>query len=276
MNPSTADSNFEKFRRERLQRRAQFGNSPVTAQKSNSVNDVEAYEQRQIHETMLTRDVHDFLAEATKHAATIVERVTQVAEAETAHKMAREMHEFLEETMRRAARFMDMVKSRRSGAVMQELEPMVSNLVGQSLDAFRHEGTAQLADKHIGQDPFHESLADGVDDAEADDDAATCDLDSEDHVEADIGADTQAEGVSPTPAADAAPARQATAASKRQDPDTMPTGAETEAAAGFLTERMFRDPETLKNALKALVKTGVLTQADARDTYRAALQRAQT
>lgn len=291
MNTPTADSNFEKFRRERRQRRAQFGSQPVTAPttKSNGVTDVEAYEARQMHETKLTRDVHDFLAEATKQAATIVEKVTQVAEAETAQRLAREMREFLEETMRRAARFMEMVHSKRGQAVMQDLEPHVSNLVGASLDEFRFEGTAQLADKHIGQDPFFEEV-DQAQDGDDGEDATVdeIDLDAVDELPPPPPPPPRAapEPAPRTPQAAREPAPRtlstsaqpapAVAARPEPAPEPAPVAAEPESQAGalggVLSARMFKDRETLKNALKALVRSGVLTPDDARETYRNALQ----
>lgn len=306
MNTPTGDTNFEKFRRERRQRRAQFGSQPANVAKPIGMSDVEAYEARQMHETKLTRDVHDFLAEATKHAATIVEKVTQVAEAETAQRLVREMHEFLEATMRRAASFMELVHSQRAGAVVKDLEPHVSNLVGRSLDEFRHEGTAQLADKHIGQDPFLEPLDgdygdydEGVGTVEFDDDPAGASAEEP----ADEGSE-QPPVDATTPAADASTAPPPPQPSKQREPQPVPAGpaarepspralasapaaaadplapatapvtAPTAQLGGVLSERMFRDPQTLKNALKALVRSGVLTPDDARETYRAALQQA--
>jgi len=244
MNPSTSDSNFEKFRRERRQRRAQFGGMPATAAKPHAASDVEAYEARQVHETRLTRDVQDFLAEATKQAASIVEKVTQIAEAEAAQRLAREMQEFLEETVRRAARFMTLVQARaQPGAAVQDIEPQVHNLVGQVLDGFRSEGTAQLPDKHIGQDPFAGDPPQG-ERSQADGAASTSDAEhgTEQHQQ-------QASAPRPAPKKD---------------------------LSGVLPERVFQDPETLKRALKALVKTRILTQEEARDIYKSALQAAAT
>ncbi|MEZ5965417.1 MAG: hypothetical protein R3F56_16410 [Planctomycetota bacterium] len=296
MNTPTGDSDFDKFRRERRQRRAQFGSLPATAAaKSHGVSDIEAYEARQMHETKLTRDVHDFLADATKHAATIVEKVTQVAEAETAQRLAREMHEFLEETMRRAARFMEMVQSRRGETALQELEPHLSNIVGTSLDEFRFEGTAQLADKHIGQDPFFEddvaTSDDSLDiaDAEAGDVVDLEDVDVQGEVDVRDPTETPAprarephaarepspRTLAPTPTAPAEPKAAARQPDRTADaPTNLDAQTPGAAMAGMLGERMFKDPETLKNALKALVRSGVLTPDDARETYRAALQKA--
>jgi len=264
MNTTTGDTNFDKFRRERRQRRAQFGNLPATAAKTTGVRDIEAYEARQMHETKLTRDVHDFLAEATKHAAAIVEKVTQVAEAETAQRLAREMHEFLEETLRRAARFMELVHSQRSGAALQDLEPHVSNLVGPALDEFRFEGTAQLADKHIGQDPFVDAPS-----SEPDDAAASSDEDRGDAEPCADGREARPESAAPPPAVAAATTQPAPAAGPAPAAPAL-----TEVFGTELTARMCRDPETLKNALKALVKSGVLSPDDAREAYRTALQKA--
>ncbi len=239
MNPPSTDNNFEKFRKDRRQRRAQFGANAASAARPAGARDAEAYEAKQVHETRLSRDVHEFLAEATKQAATIVEKVTMVAEAETAQRLSREMQEFLQETMRRAATFMHMVQASRGKTAVKDMEPHVSNLVGPTLDGFRHEGTAQLADKHIGQDPFAES----PEPAEADDAAGQ----AEEH-EVD------------TSAVEAHAATEPVGATEHHDP------------AALLMARVTCDVDTLKRALKALVGAKVLSQDDARAIYRGALQ----
>jgi hypothetical protein len=244
MNPPTADQNFEKFRRERRQRRAQFGGVPATAPRSAGIKDVEAYEARQVHETRLSREVHDFLAQATKQAAAIVEKVTQAAEAESSQRLVREMHDFLEETVRRAAKFMQMVQAQAGGAAVRDLETHVSNIVGTALDEFRFEGTAQLADKHIGQDPFLEPLPPA---------AASDDRTDAENTEDDMQKNTNPAGA-------------------RTGDTTAPAG--TLDGKELLLERVCRDADTLKRALKALVQVKVLTQDEARSIYKSALQEA--
>ncbi len=244
MNPPSTDNNFEKFRKDRRQRRAQFGANAASAARPAGARDAEAYEAKQVHETRLSRDVHEFLAEATKQAATIVEKVTMVAEAETAQRLSREMQEFLQETMRRAATFMHMVQASRGKTAVKDMEPHVSNLVGPTLDGFRHEGTAQLADKHIGQDPFAElPEPTAAEEDAADDDAA----EAEEH---------DVDG----PAVETHATTEPTGATEHQDP------------AALLMARVSCDADTLKRALKALVGVKVLSQDDARTIYRGALQ----
>jgi hypothetical protein len=252
MNPPTADSNFEKFRKDRRQRRAQFHGATATAPRTHGARDAEAYEARQVHETRLTRDVHDFLAEATKHAASIVERVTSAAEAETAQRLAREMQEFLQETMRRAATFMHMVQAMRGKAAVQDLEPHVSNLVGEPLDGFRFEGTAQLSDKHIGQDPFAEPI-EPAPEAEPESAAASA-ID-----EALATADKEA------PAPDSKQEQESQTAALTPGP----------TPAALLMARIGSDPETLKRSLKALVQSRALSTDEARAIYRDALAKKQ-
>ncbi len=162
MSPSNTDPNFESFRRQRKRAQVRYAGpahtDPVT-------REIQEYESKQIHEARLTREVHEFLEDATRQAASIVEKVTVAAEIEVAERLQTEMQTFLAETVRRATTFLLQVQTKRGRASLTDLEPQVSNLVGPALDAFRFEGTAQLKDKHIGQDPFFE--APSADDAGA-------------------------------------------------------------------------------------------------------------
>jgi hypothetical protein len=276
------DINFDKFRKDRRHRRAQFGGVPATEAKANGLRDAEAYEERQVHETRLTRDVHDFLAQATRQAAAIVEKVTQAAEVETTQRLSREVQEFLQETMRRAASFLRLVQAGKLGTGTRDVEAHVSNLLGEALDSFRFEGTAQVADKHIGQNPF---LVDhGRDDGED-----SLGEDAPEELDA-----PSAEVAPPAPEPKVAPAERkapakpvethdVTAAARvSATPDAPPraeaspeakpvTAAAASAGCPSLDALLGGDIETLKRALKALVKAEVMTQEQAREIYRADL-----
>lgn len=154
MSPSNTDPNFEQFRRQRKRAQVRYSGPQRT---DSVVREIQEYESKQIHEARLTREVHEFLEDATRQAASIVEKVTIAAEHEVAERLQTEMQTFLAETVRRATTFLMQVQTKRGRASLTEMEPQVSNLVGPALDAFRFEGTAQLKDKHIGQDPFYEA-----------------------------------------------------------------------------------------------------------------------
>lgn len=281
------DINFDKFRKDRRHRRAQFGGVPATEAKANGLRDADAYEERQVQETRLTRDVHDFLAQATRQAAAIVEKVTQAAEIETTQRLSREVQEFLQETVRRAASFLRLVQTGKLGTGTRDVEAHVSNLLGQALDSFRFEGTAQVADKHIGQNPFLVDDGDGEGEDSVGEDA-TEELES-----------PALEAAPPAPEPKAAPPERkapakpvethdVTAAAKvhaapeastrAEPPRAEPLGAEPAEAAAIapagcpsLDALLGGDIETLKRALKALVKAEVMTQDQAREIYRADL-----
>ena len=65
---------------------------------------------------------------------------------EKAHKLRCEIQDFLGDVIRRAEVFMTALNANRGAAVEQELQAQMQNLVGRTLDEFRHEGTAQLQD----------------------------------------------------------------------------------------------------------------------------------
>lgn len=256
------DINFDKFRKDRRHRRAQFGGVPATEAR-NGLRDAEAYEERQVHETRLTRDVHEFLAQATRQAAQIVEKVTHAAEQESSQRLTKEVQEFLQETVRRAASFLRLVQAGAFGTATQDVETHVSNLLGQALDSFRFEGTAQIADKHIGQNPFHDSTSEEEVEDEASDDGESIDLSPPTaKAAAPAPAPVAAPAPAPVAAAPAAPAAPAAAAK----PAPAPVG-----GIPSLDKLLGGDVETLKKALKALVKAGVMSQDQAREIYRADL-----
>ena len=150
------ESSFEEYRRDRTYRRLQNSKPTRPMGKNQAVlKQIEAAELGEVRDERLTREVHDFFADATRTAAGIVNRIADDKEEEEAQKMRSEIHEFLHDVIRRAECFMTALKDRPNLGVEQNLEPQMHNLVGPQLDEFRNEGTARLDDKHIGQDPFH-------------------------------------------------------------------------------------------------------------------------
>ena len=115
---------------------------------------IEEAERNEVHNERLTREVHEFFSDATRTAADIVQRITGTHEEASASKLHCEIQDFLNDVIARAESFMTALGQTRGGGLEQELEAKMHNLVGRQLDEFRNEGTAQLDDKHIGQDPF--------------------------------------------------------------------------------------------------------------------------
>lgn len=124
-----------------------------------ALKELEKVEAKEVLDQQLTREVHDFFAAATRQAAGIVERVARDAEAEAGQRVEQEMEAFLFDALSRMNAFVVAVLKQRSGPVAEaDLEPRVANIVGAALDQFRNEGTAELYDKHIGQDPFQTAV----------------------------------------------------------------------------------------------------------------------
>lgn len=154
------DSSFEEYRRDRNFRRLQHS-GPLRPMGKNAtiLQQLEEAEKSEIQDERLAREVHEFFADATRTAANIVQQIAGSQEQQTTQLLRSEIEDFLADVLRRAESFMTaFLATRRGGGVQQELEPHVHNLVGYQLDQFRHEGTARLDDKHIGQDPFKEPL----------------------------------------------------------------------------------------------------------------------
>jgi hypothetical protein len=155
--------------------------------------------------------------------------------------------------------------------------------VGRALDSFRAEGTAQVEDKHLGQDPFATELdlttggdqGEDTDDAKNDLGVPTRHIDEselkleppapagagEDFADGFVGeATAQGEigGSSEEPAAEdeaqqpTQPAEQP--AQQGDEPETSLSGA---------------DKVKLREALKTMVRQGLMSKTEARDTYRA-------
>lgn len=144
--------NFEKYRRERNRRRHDAGPLRPMGENAAVLRELEAVEREEVRDQQLSREVHEFFADATRTAASIVSQVAETAESQLEASVRAEMSDFLEATIRRAQQFMVLMKRIDGGVAQTDLETNMRNLVGPVLDAFRYEGTAQLDDKHLGQD----------------------------------------------------------------------------------------------------------------------------
>lgn len=155
------NSDFETFRRERNMRRRQVTSTERPAGNKDVWAQLEAKERSDLQDQILNAEVDDFFADATRLAADIVKRVADNREEEVSEKLISEMEEFLFESIRHATnmvRNLDCDVAERTGAAEATLAANMKNLDGPELDEFRAEGTAQLRDKHFGQDPFSADL----------------------------------------------------------------------------------------------------------------------
>lgn len=295
MNSHSLDAGFEKYRRGRQRRRMESGqplrplgdNAEVLAQ-------LERAEAAEVMDQRLTREVHEFFSDATKTAASIVQRVAAQAEAQSGARISSEMQAFLVETLKRMEHFVQSIKKTGKGVGETNLETDMHALVGPMLDAFRVEGTAQLADKHLGQDPFADELGqiapDSAEEARAARAAAIEDAADADPWAAITGASTDApeveqpaesdnelEGVladrlgadaapPPPPQPEPAPAPRARPVEKAPSPS-----ADGDRADHFLLAGLGEDPERMREALRVLVKNGFMNRDEALGVYRQAL-----
>lgn len=156
-NDRDLDAEFDAFRQERNLRRQQRA-EPLRGLGSDAdvLREIEAAEMEEARERQLSNDMLDFFTAAKRKAAGIVRHVTEVAEEEASGRISREVEEFLSNLIDRATAFMQFMDLRHGTGSGSEkhIEPDMHNLVGRLLDEFRNEGTAQLEDKHLGQDPF--------------------------------------------------------------------------------------------------------------------------
>ncbi len=150
---------FENFRRQRNKRRLEAGPLRPMGQNAAVLRELEEVEAREVRNQQLTREVHEFFAEATRTAASIVTQVAEHAEIEVQEAVTLEMTEFLAETMRRVQEFVELVQvTTPDGIAQREVEANMQNIVGHVLDSFRFAGDAVTAEAHLGQDPFRTPL----------------------------------------------------------------------------------------------------------------------
>lgn len=289
MNQKDMDLDFEAYREERNYRRRQRTKTQRPIGTANKVwEELNAHEEGEIHDRLLTKEVHDFFSDATKIAADIVSKVAEQHEEAVSERLRMEMEEFLRETIRRASEFINVLGD--GGELGEEIvDTDMKNLVGRVLDEFRAEGTARVEDKHLGQDPFKTEVqaaeteeSQGQEDEDNDDDLgmptqridpselalapSVPDADEGDRPSA--GFDAKAEGTLDD-AAEADPGKQPEKQRERQpekqrekQPEKRP---EKRPAGTSMTEA---EKARLREALKTMVRQGLMSKDEARETYR--------
>ncbi len=272
---------FDDFRKERQRMRAKLG--PVTSTlgyENKALRELEEVEAKEVLEQRLTREVHEFFASATRQAAGIVEKVARDAEEEAGARVEQEMESFLIDALARMNAFVvTVLQQRRPPVASTEMEPRVARIVGDSLDEFRWEGTAEVGDKHIGQDPFETD----VDDVRREFRAQVGErapveqtVPIDEHLVASVTEDDEAPpaeamaGPAEPPASDAdeADANAASAPGALAEPTAAPAEPEAPSVVAEL--------ERFKSALKALVRQGTMSRDEARAAWQTRLQNLQT
>ena len=257
---------FDDFRKERQRARARQASGPKEGHPSGYENqalkELEEVEKREVLEHRLTREVHDFFQTATRQAAGIVERVARTAQEETGARVEQEMEAFLMDALARMNAFIVAALQQKTPVAEADMEPRVARLVGQTLDDFRWEGTAEGADKHIGQDPFETDVEEVRREFRAqvpeNKDPAPESVPIEQHL---VAAVTDKE-----PEAADAPAeapKEPAAVAEEEDVVEEPTKAAKAQAAEL---------ERFKSALKTLVKKGTMSKDEARAAWQTRLQ----
>lgn len=278
---NNTDQGFDDFRRQRARGRSRKPAASGLGYENQALRELEQVEEREVRDQQLTREVHDFFAAATKQAAAIVERVAHDAEEEAGERMQGEVEGFLIDTLSRMNGFIVGVMQHRRNANVAEahVEPDIKHLVGAGLDEFRYEGSAETRDAHIGQDPF----ATPVEDVQREFRAVVADMDGEaaaapidDHLVAETSADETHED-------DGDRYEEPPVASEQDDPAaaSMPAEFARDAAEGVADTHsemvaeeeptVEEELETFKNALKALVRQGVMQREEARAAWNARL-----
>ena len=242
MNQKNQDTRFEEFRRDRKLRRAQaLAHAAPVAQPTHTTvtKAIEAAEAREARDQVITREVHDFFADATRIAASIVQKFSAQHADESSNRVTTEMEVFLRDAIRRAESFIALLQRQGRGPEAERLlAAQMGNLVGPLLDQFRIEGTAQIADKHLGQNPF----------ANAGEPATKR-------------------------APDVAPRIEEHIVAEVHDPEPEPKRAaarDPRIAANPMLAQIGDDPERLKKALRLLVEGGVMSRADAESIWNGA------
>lgn len=278
-----SNDQFDDFRKERQRMRAKLGPVPSTLGYENkALRELEQVEAREQLEQRLTREVHEFFASATRQAADIVERVSHDAQQEAGARVEQEMESFLIDALSRMNAFVvSMLQQRRPPVATAEMEPMVQRIVGESLDEFRWEGTADVGDKHIGQDPFAIDVEDvrrefraQVGEASSDEEST---LPIDEHLVASVQDDDAAAAADDEPpAAEVAAEADADAVAEPAVESAREGAAGGEAETG---EPAIAGPspaaelERFKSALKSLVRQGTMSRDEAKAAWQARLKK---
>ena len=265
-----SDQGFDDYRKERKRMQAKLGpQAPAAGYDNNALRELEQVEAREVRDQQLTREVHDFFQAATRQAASIVEKVAKDAMQETGERVEQEMEAFLIDSLTRMNSFiMTVLKERRGPIAETQMEPSVGNIVGPSLDEFRFMGTAETGDKHIGQDPFDTAVDDvqrefreQVGQATGAPDQSAVPIDQH------LVASMQPEA----PAADSKPVA---GPLPNVASTTRTTAAAPLPAAPKAKSTGDADLDRFKEALKTLVRQGMMTREEARTAWQARLQSA--
>ena len=264
---------FDAFRRDRKKARAKLGpQASVLGYENAALRELEQVEAREVREQQLSREVHDFFAEATKQAATIVEKVSHDAEQEIDVQLQEEMHSFLVDALGRMNSLIVSTMNQPENAQLAEtqIEPDLKLLVGPELDGFRYAGTPATRDAHIGQDPF----AVDVEDVQAEFRDVVAAMEPQEAVE------DEAETIETHLVAEAA--QDAAEPQLEEAEDTAGYEPVSEAApeADCDDEQPEDEPELsveeeleqFKGALKALVRQGVMKRDEAQAAWSARLK----
>jgi len=264
-----SNDGFDDFRKERKRMQARMP-VPGTAlgYENRALRELEQVEAREVRDQQLTREVHDFFQHATRQAATIVEKVSREAQEQAGVKVEQEMESFLMDALARMNAFvMTVMNTRRAPVAEAKIEPRVANIVGDSLDEFRWEGTAEVGDKHIGQDPFDTDVDEvrrqfraEIGPAAPDD---TGSVPIEEHLVAAVQPDAATEEPPvpelPSPPTPAPTRITAAPAPLAANPPPVPSNVESEL-------------DRFKTALKKLVMQGTMTREEARAAWQTRLK----
>ena len=154
MRGRSLDSGFENYRRERTRRRLNAG-QPLRhlGDQAELRRELEKAEAAELQDERISREVTEFFEDAKRTAASIVKKVAEMQETASTERVSEEMQEFLVDAIQRMGDFVNLLKEGAMGD-SENIEPHMHNLVGPMLDSFRLEGTAQLENQHLGEDPF--------------------------------------------------------------------------------------------------------------------------
>lgn len=271
-----SNDQFDNYRKERKRLQAKM---PVTGSalgyENKALRELEQVEEREVRDQQLTKEVHDFFAHATRQAAGIVEKVAREAQQEAGVRVEQEMEGFLIDALARMNSFVVTVLNQRRGPVAEaRIEPRVANIVGDSLDEFRWEGTAEVGDKHIGQDPFDTDVEEVRRQFRAEVGAASGQDAGSVPIEEHLVADMQTESKDDADAE--APLGKATAGKANDVAPPKPAIRETARITAAVTPMTGPSPaaelERFKSALKALVMQGTMTRDEARAAWQTRLK----
>lgn len=253
------DPGFESYRRERTRRRTYAGETSVHSPKhAGALREIEAAEAREVREQQMAREVHEFFESATHKAANIVEKVAEAARTELSERLSQEMQDFLIDALQRMNGLVLDMMGKQPQVAETDVRPDMQNLVGPLLDSFRYNGTAELDNKHIGQDPF-----------DTDPSAVREELLARNNADpVSAGIETISPPELPPAESPAAAIEDHIVAEVVELPPESPQAPPEPAAA----KPVIAEHERFKEALKQLVRQGLMTRDEARAAWLAKTQ----